>query len=200
MLSKLRTEQNMTIFLTSHDVGDIEAVCDRTIIVNHGKIVVDEPTSELRRLINKERRIRLTGIDAPTIDMPGVTSSSGNGSHVLHVDTKTTDITTILKIILDRGIPEKLKSSHRHSKMYLWEYTKSNTMYRSLYYICTVAKNTTDQNKKVIIQMVNHVIFLIFNVVLYTHVYKLIPTLQENPFQNAIWSMSIYFIIFALRN
>ena len=104
MLSKLRTEQNMTIFLTSHDVGDIEAVCDRTIIVNHGKIVVDEPTSELRRLINKERRIRLTGIDAPTIDMPGVTSSSeGNGSHVLHVDTKTTDITTILKIILDRG-------------------------------------------------------------------------------------------------
>ena len=72
--------------------------------MNHGKIVVDEPTSELRRLINKERRIRLTGIDAPTIDMPGVTSSSeGNGSHVLHVDTKTTDITTILKIILDRG-------------------------------------------------------------------------------------------------
>lgn len=104
MLGKLRTEQNMTIFLTSHDVGDIEAVCDRTIIVNHGKIVVDEPTSELRRLINKERRVRLTGIDAPTIDMPGVTSSSeGNGNHVLHVDTKTTDITTILKMILDRG-------------------------------------------------------------------------------------------------
>lgn len=72
-------------------------------------------------------------------------------------------------------------------------------MYRSLYYVYTVAKNTTDQNKKVIIQMVNHVIFLIFNIVLYTHVYKLIPTLQEKlPFQNAIWSMSIYFIIFAL--
>lgn len=63
----------------------------------------------------------------------------------------------------------------------------------------TVAKNTTDQNKKVMIQMVNHIIFLIFNVTLYTHIYKLIPTLQEKlPFENAIWSMSIYFIIFAL--
>lgn len=104
MLGKLRSEQNMTIFLTSHDVGDIEAVCDRTIIVNHGKIVVDEPTSELRRLINKERRIRLAGIDIPTIEAPGVTSSSeGAGSKLLHVDTKITDITTILKTILDKG-------------------------------------------------------------------------------------------------
>jgi ABC-2 type transport system ATP-binding protein len=104
MLGKLRSEQNMTIFLTSHDVGDIEAVCDRTIIVNHGKIVVDEPTSELRRLINKERRIRLAGIDIPTIEAPGVTSSSeGSGSTLLHVDTKITDITTILKTILDKG-------------------------------------------------------------------------------------------------
>lgn len=104
MLGKLRSEQNMTIFLTSHDVGDIEAVCDRTIIVNHGKIVVDEPTSELRRLINKERRIRLAGIDIPTIEAPGVTSSSeGAGSKLLHVDTKITDITTTLKTILDKG-------------------------------------------------------------------------------------------------
>ncbi len=49
-LLKLKEEQNVTIFLTSHDVGDIDAICDRTIIVNHGTIVVDKPTSELRDL------------------------------------------------------------------------------------------------------------------------------------------------------
>lgn len=104
MLGKLRSEQNMTIFLTSHDVGDIEAVCDRTIIVNHGKIVVDEPTSQLRRLIDKERRIRLTGTEFPKVEAQGVTSSSENiGVYTLHVDTKIIDITTVLKIILDAG-------------------------------------------------------------------------------------------------
>ena len=55
VLLQLRDEHNMTIFLTSHDVGDIEAICDRTIVVNHGKIVVDEPTNELHKLIDKEK-------------------------------------------------------------------------------------------------------------------------------------------------
>ncbi len=60
-LLTLRTKHNMTIFLTSHDVGDIEAICDRTIIVNHGKIVVDEPTSELHKLIDKEKHVEVRG-------------------------------------------------------------------------------------------------------------------------------------------
>ena len=61
MLLYLRDQHNMTIFLTSHDVGDIEAICDRTIIVNHGKIVVDEPTNELHKLIDKEKRVEIRG-------------------------------------------------------------------------------------------------------------------------------------------
>ncbi len=60
-LGKLRELHNMTIFLTSHDVGDIEAICDRTIVVNHGKIVVDEPTSELYKLVDQEKKMVLMG-------------------------------------------------------------------------------------------------------------------------------------------
>jgi ABC-2 type transport system ATP-binding protein len=61
VLLYLRDQHNMTIFLTSHDVGDIEAICDRTIVVNHGKIVVDEPTSELHKLIDKEKVVEVRG-------------------------------------------------------------------------------------------------------------------------------------------
>ena len=32
---------NTTIFLTSHDISDIEKLCKRIIIINHGKIVFD---------------------------------------------------------------------------------------------------------------------------------------------------------------
>lgn len=60
-LAHLRTEHKMTIFLTSHDVGDIEAICDRTIVVNHGKIVVDEPTSELYKLVDQEKKMVMMG-------------------------------------------------------------------------------------------------------------------------------------------
>jgi ABC-2 type transport system ATP-binding protein len=60
-LAKLRAKHNMTIFLTSHDVGDIEAICDRTIVVNHGTIVVDEPTSELYKLVDQEKKMVMVG-------------------------------------------------------------------------------------------------------------------------------------------
>lgn len=103
MLVYLKNEHNMTIFLTSHDVGDIEAICDRTIIVNHGRIVVDEPTSELRRLIEKERRIRLTGTHIPDIQMNGVTRSTEVGAVIFSVDTLTVDVTDVLKKVLDAG-------------------------------------------------------------------------------------------------
>ena len=40
---------NTTIFLTSHDISDIEKLCKRVIIVNHGKIVVDDSLSNLKK-------------------------------------------------------------------------------------------------------------------------------------------------------
>ncbi len=61
VLLALREKHNMTIFLTSHDVGDIEAICERTIIVNHGKIVVDEPTNELHKLVERETHVEVRG-------------------------------------------------------------------------------------------------------------------------------------------
>ena len=42
-------QENTTIFLTSHDAGDIEKLCKRVIVVNHGKIIFDGRTSTLKR-------------------------------------------------------------------------------------------------------------------------------------------------------
>lgn len=44
----LNEQEGVTIFLTSHDVGDIESLAKRTIIVNHGKIVFDDETKKLK--------------------------------------------------------------------------------------------------------------------------------------------------------
>lgn len=49
VLRNLNKEWNTTIFLTSHDTGDIEALCKRTIIINRGKIIYDDRTRNLKR-------------------------------------------------------------------------------------------------------------------------------------------------------
>lgn len=76
-------------------------------------------------------------------------------------------------------------------------------MYKSVQYIRIVAKNTFGQKKKLIFQMINHSVFLLFSIYLYQYVYQLLPSVsQKLPFPNAIWSMSMYFVVFwfGLRN
>jgi len=59
LLLKINKEKKTTIFLTSHDVGDIESLCDRTIVINHGVVVKDLPTQDLAKTFVYEKYIDL---------------------------------------------------------------------------------------------------------------------------------------------
>lgn len=51
-LKTIKAEKQTTIFLTTHDFYDIEALCDRTIIIEKGKIILDSPTKSIESQIN----------------------------------------------------------------------------------------------------------------------------------------------------
>ena len=54
-IKRLNKEKHTTIFLTSHDVGDIEKLCKRVIIVNNGEIVLDDSMENLKyHYLNKK--------------------------------------------------------------------------------------------------------------------------------------------------
>lgn len=54
-IKRLNKEKKTTIFLTSHDVGDIEKLCKRVIIVNEGHIVLDDSMENLKyHYLNKK--------------------------------------------------------------------------------------------------------------------------------------------------
>ncbi len=48
LIRQMNREEHTTIFLTSHDVGDIEKLCRRIIIVNDGQIVLDDSVKKLK--------------------------------------------------------------------------------------------------------------------------------------------------------
>ena len=51
----MNEEYNTTVFLTSHDVLDIEKLCKRVVIVNNGKIVLDDSMTNLKyHYLNKK--------------------------------------------------------------------------------------------------------------------------------------------------
>jgi ABC-2 type transport system ATP-binding protein len=48
-IQRLHDEEQLTIFLTSHDAGDVESLCKRVIVINHGQVIFDDRTSALKR-------------------------------------------------------------------------------------------------------------------------------------------------------
>ncbi len=52
-----------TIILSSHILTEVQAVCDRVVVINEGKIVADDTENNLSNRLNKDRRftIRIEG-------------------------------------------------------------------------------------------------------------------------------------------
>jgi ABC-2 type transport system ATP-binding protein len=51
LLKKLNEEEGTTIILTSHDLEDIEKLCNQLIIINKGKIVYNNSMSEVNKFL-----------------------------------------------------------------------------------------------------------------------------------------------------
>lgn len=52
-------EHRTTVILTTHDMDDIEALCNRVIVIGKGKILFDGSISSLRKIVGQERRLTI---------------------------------------------------------------------------------------------------------------------------------------------
>ena len=52
MLLQERKDFGVSIILTSHNMAEIEEMCDRVVVINHGKIVADDTPHALAKVIN----------------------------------------------------------------------------------------------------------------------------------------------------
>ncbi len=59
LIKDINEKSNVTVFLTSHDVSDIEKLCDRVIIIDKGKIVIDEKIEALKEKYLKKKTITI---------------------------------------------------------------------------------------------------------------------------------------------
>ncbi|AWX56974.1 ATP-binding cassette domain-containing protein [Brevibacillus brevis] len=58
-LKEVNQSQKKTILLTTHDMDDIEQLCNRIIVINHGKKMMDTSLADLRRQIGLPSLIRI---------------------------------------------------------------------------------------------------------------------------------------------
>jgi len=48
-IATLRSERGTTILLTTHDLGDVERLCERVLIIDHGRVIYDGGLADLVR-------------------------------------------------------------------------------------------------------------------------------------------------------
>jgi ABC-2 type transport system ATP-binding protein len=103
LLVRLNEERGTTIFLTSHDVADIEHVARRAIVINHGSVIYDDAVAAMRRTLLATKLIEV-GLGEPVAapELPGVTVIEHTDVTLqLVVDTTTTSIRSVLDALLD---------------------------------------------------------------------------------------------------
>lgn len=66
-------KQGVTFILTTHDLGDVELLAERVMVINHGEIVVDDSLSGLRKRLGDKKSVRLmTESLVPDIQQQGL--------------------------------------------------------------------------------------------------------------------------------
>ncbi|VXB94832.1 ABC transporter related [Exiguobacterium sp. 8H] len=59
-----------TVILTTHDMQDIEEVCDRVIVLDEGRIIYDDRIETLKQTFNNERTLEITLDDETSFTVP----------------------------------------------------------------------------------------------------------------------------------
>lgn len=66
-----RAERGTTLLLTTHDMGDIERLCERVLVVDRGTLAYDGSLAGLAAAVGA-RRVLVVDLTAPTPDLTGI--------------------------------------------------------------------------------------------------------------------------------
>jgi len=83
-------EEGTTLMLTTHDLGDIEDVCRRIVIIDHGRIIYDGPIARVKDGFARERTVHAQLHGAPDLcglreALPGAELRTGQDPGALTV-------------------------------------------------------------------------------------------------------------------
>src|SRR3984893_7240855 len=105
-LQEINRKEGTTVLLTTHDLSDIETLCKRVIVIDHGRLLFDGALDELRDRILPVTSIVFDVKHAPEpseLSFLGLTAREvGLHRYRLDVDRRTTAPATAVKEIVNR--------------------------------------------------------------------------------------------------
>ena len=103
-----RREHGTTLLLTTHDMGDVERLCDRVLVVDHGRLAFDGTLDGLARTVGARREL-VVDLATASPDLVGldgaehVRSESGGLRQRLAFDPQRTTAARVLARVSERA-------------------------------------------------------------------------------------------------
>jgi len=100
-IKEINEEKGVTVILTTHDMGDIEALTDRILLIGKGQILFDGSLNNLKSRYNSYSVLTVdyTG-DNSIFDIDNTSLlSNKNGRAILQVDTKNISVSSVISHI-----------------------------------------------------------------------------------------------------
>ncbi|MEU4212956.1 ABC transporter ATP-binding protein [Streptomyces sp. NPDC026206] len=98
-----------TVVLTTHDMAEAEAVCDRVSLVDRGRIVATRAPAEIGALISRYEQVDAVGVPARLAaalgDVPGVVSVRPLAQDRTRIETEHASATrTVLRLLVEADV------------------------------------------------------------------------------------------------
>lgn len=101
LIKRMNKEYKTTVFLTSHDVGDIEKLCKRVIIINNGEMVMDETMEHLKYRYLDKKIIEVKMSEKVNLeDVDGITVLKDKGYNLkLEIDINKRSVIDVINLL-----------------------------------------------------------------------------------------------------
>jgi ABC-2 type transport system ATP-binding protein len=122
LIAQLRSE-GRTVLLTTHDMGEAEAVCDRVTLIDRGRLVVTESPGAIGRLLSRYEQVTAEDVPEAAIArvkaVPGVVAVRREDRR-LHVETEGSAATgAVLRVLVETGVHRVTTGSPSLEEVYL---------------------------------------------------------------------------------
>ncbi len=116
--------EGRTILLTTHDMVEAEAVCDRVTLIDRGRILATETPRSLGTLISRFQRIDVEDAPADVLAeierMPGVSSVASQEDGSVRIEVNEEGATShVLRRLVDAGVTDVRTSLPSLEEVYL---------------------------------------------------------------------------------
>lgn len=78
LIRTLNQERDTTILLTTHDIGDVEALCQRIILIDRGKTIYDGAIGQFTKMFGSWRTVKLLAKEGRKNELEAALSTIGD--------------------------------------------------------------------------------------------------------------------------